>query len=169
MTQRLVHLEAALQSGVIQPPFNDQMNAKFLEKNFDSSAYVTMFREVYQLALNKLKKHIDHHSALPLFKAIQCFDPRYIRAQQHHYNINLYSEIQEFKKPTDQIIQEWGIYYSLEEEFENDELDLDIYWKGKIRSLPNLSKLALEYIWLPVSGVDVERSFSAYTNILSDK
>jgi hypothetical protein len=53
-----------------------------------------MFWEVYQLALNKLKKYIDYHSALPLFKAIQCFDPRYIHAQQHHYNINLYSEIQ---------------------------------------------------------------------------
>jgi hypothetical protein len=57
----------------------------------------------------------------------------------------------------------------LEEEFENDEFDLNIYWKSKINSLPNLSKLALEYIWLPVSGVDVERSFSAYTNILSDR
>jgi hypothetical protein len=145
VTQRLVHLEAALQSGVIQPPFNDQMNAKFQEKNFDLSAYVAIFQEVYQLALNKLKKHIDHHSALPLFKAIQCFDPQYIHAQHYHYNIDLYSEIQEFKKPMDQIMQECGIYCSLEEEFENDELDLDIYWKDKIRSLPNLSKLALEY------------------------
>ena len=39
----------------------------------------------------------------------------------------------------------------LEEEFGNDEFDLNIYWKSKINSLPNLSKLALEYIWLPVS------------------
>ena len=62
-----------------------------------------------------------------------------------------------------------GIYCSLKEELEDDELDLNIYWENKIRSLPNLSKLALEYIWLPVSGVDVERSFSAYTNILSDR
>jgi len=43
---------------------------------------------------------------------------------------------------------------------------MNIYWKSKINSLPNLSKLALEYIWLPVSGVDIEQSFSAYTNIL---
>jgi hypothetical protein len=164
-----MHLEAALQSGVIQPSFNNEMNTKFLEKCVDPTIYITMFQEAYQLALNKLKKHIDHHSALPLFKAIQCFDPRYIHAQQHHCNISLYLEIQEFKNPTDQIIQEWGIYCSLEEEFENDEFDLDKYWKSKTKSLSNLSKLALEYIWLPVSGVDVERSFSAYANILSNR
>jgi hypothetical protein len=169
VTQRLIQLEAALQTGIIQPPFSDEMKIKFLERNVDLTVFTTMFQEAYQLAFNKFKKHIDYHSALPLFKAIQCFDPRYIRAQQCHYNISLYSEIQEFKKPTDQIIQEWGIYCSLEEELEDDEFDLNIYWENKIRSLPNLSKLALEYIWLPVSGVDVERSFSAYTNILSDR
>jgi hAT family C-terminal dimerisation region len=118
--------------------------------------------------INKLKKHIDQHSALPLFKAIQCFDPRFIHVQQYRQNISLYAEIQEFKMPTNQIIQEWGIYCGLEE-FSNEELNLDIYWKDKIRNLPNLSKLALEYIWLPVSGVDVERSFSAYKNILDDR
>ena len=32
-----------------------------------------------------------------------------------------------------------------------------------------LSDLALVYIWLPVSDVDVERSFSSYKNILSDR
>ena len=31
----------------------------------------------------------------------------------------------------------------LEEEFGNNEFDLNIYWKSKINSLPNLSKLAL--------------------------
>ena len=36
-------------------------------------------------------------------------------------------------------------------------------------TLPNLSKIALIYIWLPVAGVDVERSFSDYKNILSEK
>jgi hypothetical protein len=35
--------------------------------------------------------------------------------------------------------------------------------------LPDLSVLALVYIWLPVSGVDVERSFSSYKSILSDR
>ena len=29
-----------------------------------------------------------------------------------------------------------------------------------------LSKIALEYIWLPISSCSVERSFSIYNNIL---
>jgi len=41
--------------------------------------------------------------------------------------------------------------------------------KGKIHLLSELSTLALIYIWLPVSGVDVEHSFSNYKSILSDK
>ena len=35
--------------------------------------------------------------------------------------------------------------------------------------LSELSSLALIYIWLPISGVDVECSFSSYKNILSDR
>ena len=145
------------------------MNHKFIDNNVDPILYITMFHKAYQLALDKLKKHIDRHSTLSLFKAIQCFDPRFIQVQQYWQNINLYSEIQEFKSPSNQIIQEWGIYCGLEEEFIDEELDLDIYWKDKSQSLPNLSKLALEYIWLPVSGVDIKRSFSAYKNILNDQ
>ena len=41
--------------------------------------------------------------------------------------------------------------------------------RGKIHLLPELSTIALVYIWLPVSGVDVERSFSSYKSILSNR
>ena len=34
--------------------------------------------------------------------------------------------------------------------------------------LPILSKLALDYIWLPISSCSVERSFSIYNNILDE-
>jgi hypothetical protein len=35
--------------------------------------------------------------------------------------------------------------------------------------LPELSLLALRYIWLPVSSVDIERSFYSHKSILSDR
>ena len=57
----------------------------------------------------------------------------------------------------------------MEEIIEEGELDLDKYWSEKSITLPNLSKVALIYIWLPVAGVDVERSFSNYKNILSER
>ncbi|RIA80329.1 hypothetical protein C1645_838905 [Glomus cerebriforme] len=148
--RRLEKLKTELLFYTIQPPFSNEMNTKFLENNIDPKIYIKMFQEAYQLALNKLKNYINH-LALPLLNAIQCFDPRYVRT--HCIDINSYSEIEEFKNPTNTIIQEWGFYCNLIEEFGNEELDLNIYWINKNEILPNLSKLALDYIWLPVSGV----------------
>ena len=60
----------------------------------------------------------------------------------------LYSYIKEFVNPEDELINEWSIYCG------------DNYWTDKQQNLPLLSRIALGYIWLPVSGVDVEQSFS---------
>uniref|UniRef100_U9SXJ3 HAT C-terminal dimerisation domain-containing protein n=1 Tax=Rhizophagus irregularis (strain DAOM 181602 / DAOM 197198 / MUCL 43194) TaxID=747089 RepID=U9SXJ3_RHIID len=79
-----------------------------------------------------------------------------------------YGIIEVLHSPTDNLIQEWAIYCGLNESVE-ELIDLDVYWRGKTHLLPELSALALVYIWLPVSGVDVERSFSSYKSILSDK
>ncbi|CAG8614198.1 6497_t:CDS:1, partial [Cetraspora pellucida] len=74
VTQCLTHLEVLLQSGIIEPPISKEIKHKFEDNHFKIDAYITIFHEVYQLAFNKLKKHIDQHLALSLFKAIQCFD-----------------------------------------------------------------------------------------------
>jgi len=79
-----------------------------------------------------------------------------------------YRIIEEFQSLTDTLIQEWIIYCGLNESAE-EFINLDVYWQSKAHILPELTALALVYIWLPVSGVDVERSFSSYNNILSDK
>ena len=34
---------------------------------------------------------------------------------------------------------------------------------------PNLSKIAREHIWLRVTSVDLERSFSQYKHVLTDR
>ncbi|CAG8696876.1 15876_t:CDS:2, partial [Cetraspora pellucida] len=60
--------------------------------------------------------------------------------------------IEEFKNPTNELIAEWGIYCGLNELFKED-FDLDNYWQEKLEILPNLFKLALIYIWLPISAV----------------
>src|SRR5437763_1016934 len=60
--------------------------------------------------------------------------------------------------------------FILQNDFSEDqEVNLDNYWKDLSKSLPTLSKIALIYIWLPVSGIDMERSFSAYKTILNDQ
>ncbi len=127
-----------------------------------------IFSEAYKQALSKFKKYIDKHDALLLFQAIRCFDPKYIQAQNNRHNLNDYRKIDEFLSPNNDLINEWGVYCGLRESFEEN-FDLNKYWIEKINTLPNLAKIASLYIWLPVSGVDVERSFSAYKNILSDR
>ena len=80
-----------------------------------------------------------------------------------------YNLISEFQNPSNVIITEWSIYCGLVEIFEKGDLDLNQYWQEKKRSLPNLSKIALIYIWLSVSGVDVKCSFFNYKRILNDR
>ena len=46
------------------------------------------------------------------------------------------------------------------------EIDLEEYWMNLRDKLPILSKIALEYIWLPISSYSVEKSFLIYNNIL---
>ena len=65
-------------------------------------------------------------------------------------------------------MNEWGIYCNLHENFDEN-FNLNNYWNEKINIFPTLSPIALKYVWLPVSGVDVERSFSIYKSILTDK
>ena len=60
------------------------------------------------------------------------------------------------------------IYCNLYENFDEN-FNLNNYWNEKINIFPALTPIALKYIWLPVSGVDVERSFSNYKSILTNK
>ena len=166
---RIVGLQAFLSSGRRNPPISSEIDQILDEENFSKESFVTLFSQAFSLAYEKCGKHISHHPALSLFKAIQCFDPRFIQSNVANHDMMDYGIIEEFHCPTDNLIQEWAIYCGFNEPAGEELLDLDEYWQGKTRLLPELSALALVYIWLPVSGVDVERSFSSYKAILSDR
>ena len=169
VTNRINQTQAALEYGANNPLLSSEIIDKCNSQRVNSNELKPYFKQAYQLALNKWNKHIQHHSALPLFRDIQCFDPRFIRTQINRQNIISYVNIIEFQNPANVLLDEWSIYCRMEEIIEEGELDLDKYWNEKSITLPNLSKIALIYIWLPVAGVDVERSFSDYKNILSEK
>jgi len=169
VTNRINQTQAALEYGANNPLLSSEIIDKCNSQRVNPNGLKPYFKQAYQLALNKWNKHIQHHSALPLFRDIQCFDPRFIRTQINRQNIILYVNIIEFQNPANVLLDEWSIYCRMEEIIEEGELDLDKYWNEKSITLPNLSKIALIYIWLPVAGVDVERSFSDYKNILSEK
>ncbi|CAJ0636060.1 15954_t:CDS:2, partial [Entrophospora sp. SA101] len=156
-----------LRAGIENPPLNQSMIDLCRIQNVSEESLIPTFSQAFNLAYNKLYKHVNRHSALPLFKEIQCFDPKFIRASSSQKNILLYSFIKEFINPEDELINEWSIYCG-DNEFLEENLDLNKYWNDKKQILPLLSRIALEYIWLPVSGVDVEQSFSYYKNILNN-
>jgi len=66
-----------------------------------------------------------------------------------------YRMIEEFYSPSDTLIQEWAIYCKLNDSVEEFK-DLNVYWQNKIHLLSEFSALALIYIWLPVSDVDIK-------------
>ena len=165
---RVMSLQAFLSSGRRNPPISNEMEQIFDGANYNKRPLIEIFSRAFVLAYEKYEKHISNHPALSLFKAIQCFDPRFIQSNTAYHNMENYRIIKEFQFPTDTLIQEWAIYCEFNESIEEFK-DLDIYWRGKSSLLPELSSLALTYIWLPVSGVDIERSFSSYKSILSDR
>jgi len=169
VTSRIEQTRAFLQNGTNNPPYSVKMT-QLLSHNNQNYEYLTpIFFKAFKVALTKFEKHINSHSALPLFNAIQCFNPQFIQSFQNRHSLANYNLILEFQNPSNTLITEWSIYCGLVEIFGEDDLDLNQYWQEKKRSLPNLSKIALVYIWLPVSGVDVERSFSNYKRILDDR
>ena len=46
MTQHLIQLEATLQTGIIQPPFSDEIKTKFLEKMLIQQCLLQCFKKL---------------------------------------------------------------------------------------------------------------------------
>ena len=73
---RLEVTNAMLLSGCSQPPLNNEVLGLIDDYYLDLDYYIAIFKEAFKLSLDKFKKHIENHPAVPLFKAIRCFDPR---------------------------------------------------------------------------------------------
>ena len=142
---RVMSLQAFLSSGRRNPPISNEMEQIFDGANYNKRPLIEIFSRAFVLAYEKYEKHISNHPALSLFKAIQCFDPRFIQSNSSNHNMENYRIIKEFYLPTDTLIQEWAIYCGLNESIEEFD-DLDLYWRGKRHILPELSSLALTYI-----------------------
>ena len=148
---RVISLQAFLSSGKRNPPISNEIDEILEEVNGNRDLFISLFSQAFTLAYEKYEKHIYRHPALLLFKAIQCFDSRFIQSNMANHNMEDYRIIEEFHSPTDTLIQEWAIYCGLNEAVEEFQ-DLDIYWRGKTHLLPELSALSLIYIWLLYMG-----------------
>jgi len=167
--RRLYYITAFLESNYNSLNFGLELDATITSYNFSPYEFYPIFRSVFREAQNKFNSHIPSHPARPLFQAAQIFDPKYILlGTLERKNLRGYSVIRELANPSDELLCEWAIYCGLQLENLVEEIDLEKYWMNLEDKLPILSKIALNYIWLPVSSCSVERSFSIYNNILDN-
>ena len=128
VTSRIEQTEAFLRNGVNNPPFSTEMT-QLLSHNYQNYEYLfPILSEAFKITLTKFEKHVNIHSALPLFNAIQCFNPQFIQSSQSRHSLSNYNLILEFQNPSNVIITEWSIYCGLVETFEEGNLDLNLYW-----------------------------------------
>jgi len=165
---RIQQLETYIFNGTISSDFGSIVNSTFDKFNSQSSVFESIFQAAYKAAYKKFLDHIPNHPSRSLFKATQIFDPRYLKLSSINRDIHKYSnEISQLSKPSIDLLHEWALYCNLnlaEIEYSN----LQIFWEKMMPTLPLLSNIAFDYIWLPISSCSVERSFSVYNNILAD-
>ena len=131
---RVMSLQAFLSSGRRNPPISNEMEQIFDGANYNKRPLIEIFSRAFVLAYEKYEKHISNHPALSLFKAIQCFDPRFIQSNTAYHNMENYRIIKEFQFPTDTLIQEWAIYCGFNESIEEFK-DLNILYIGGVNQV----------------------------------
>jgi len=164
---RLTNLTAYIQNNCTADFFGNELESQIISLGFDPNEFYPIFQNAFKVAYEKFSIHIPQHPGRALFKACQIFNPFFfLTSNALRKDIRHYSAIIELQNPSNELIIEWGIYCNLECHVSSEEIDLNDYWLGLVQQLPLLSKIALDYIWLPISSCSVERSFSMYNSLL---
>ncbi len=77
---RVINLQAFLSSESRNLPVSNEIKQILDETNYNQEPFIELFSRAFVLTYKKYEKHISNHPALSLFKAIQCFDPRFIQS-----------------------------------------------------------------------------------------
>jgi len=147
--------------------FGPELDTLIVSKFFQPAEFYPIFRSAFSVAYQKFSAHIPSHPGRPLFFAAQVFNPKFFHlGDVTRKDIRNYSIIQELSNPSNELLHEWSIYCGLKYDIAFKDITLDEFWLNMADSLPHLSEIALDYIWLPASSCAVERSFSKYNTIL---
>ena len=109
--------------------------------------------------------HWEKHQALDFYKAVRIFDPRQLPSISH---LSEYTAIASLKNPSPTLMEGWVIYTQDRETLPAN-FCLPDFWNGVQDRFPVLAAIAVEMIWMPVTSVEAERSFSDYKHILNDR
>lgn len=128
---------------------------------------IKSFQEVFRLSHRKLEGHLESHPAYSYYRAARIFDPRQLPIVSH--DIGDYCAISAFRDPSSALLEEFLIYCRSPIDSLPNPMVLHEYWGGSSDRFPILSSIARDAIWMPVTSVDVERSFSQYKHLLNDR
>jgi len=116
-------------------------------------------------AATKLSEYVEgvKQPALHLFRAIRIFDPRQLPMLSHAF-----ADYVDIIPSVDTAANEWQTYLDITAR-ETVPDDIISFWQSLVQQnrLPKLAALAKGYLAMPVASVDVERSFSKYSSVLS--
>ncbi|KAF0468394.1 transcription factor e2f6 [Gigaspora margarita] len=127
-----------LKSGTTNLQFGEEINT-CLNKYQTQIIYVSpVFQDAFKTALKKFDIYLLNHPCRSLFKSTQIFDPKFVSLAITNRDLYNYTN-------------------NIPELFQPS---TDLFSEWLLYSL--------DYIWLPISSCAVERSFSAYNNILQD-
>ena len=91
------------------------------------------------------------------YKAAHIFDPRQLPCISH--DIDSFAAIKDFQDPSTELVEEFQIYVNYKDDSRNP-FNILAFWNTNKSRFPLLQQIANKVIWMPVTCVDVERSFS---------
>ena len=132
----------------------------------EKKKHIKALQGIFQLSEKKLVDHLDRHSAYEFNKAARIFDPRQLQSLGH--DIGDYAAVKPLAGPSPQLLEEWLIYTQWRDAIPTP-FNLPNFWNSLQDRFPVLASIATDATWMPVTSVDVERSFSQYKHLLNDR
>lgn len=121
---------------------------------------VKSFQTAFWLSLSKLDSHLQNLLAYDYYKVVRIFDPRQLPCLCEEFllwRVDLHSS--------------WGMadIYAVSRRVPANLSRAFIILGEHERTIPQLSVIASDAIWVPVSPANVECSFSQYKHLLNDR
>ena len=98
------------------------------------------------------------------YKASCVFYPRQLPCISH--DIDSFAAIKDLQDPSTDLLEEFQIYMNYQDDLPNP-FNIPAFWNANKSRFPLLEQIANKIIWMPVTCVDAERSFSQYNHLIN--
>lgn len=138
----------------------------------EKTSWIRSFQSAFSNAYEKLHKHMEKHTAMDILNQVRCFDPKQMLTLDT--DLCNYSSLRGLEYAEIHVLEEWRSYLRLIHRDIHphngyDGAELIRWWQSHTDELPTLAKISMDNLHILLSSAAVERSFSHYKNILSDR